>query len=79
MPRLMLSDHQYERIAPLLLGKATDPGRTATDNRLFVEAVLWIVRTRAHGAIYLPISDLGTVLVPGAGVAHGIACRRRRL
>ncbi len=46
MPRLTLSDHQYERIAPLLPGKATDPGRTAADNRLFVEAVLWIVRTR---------------------------------
>ena len=45
MPRLMLSDDQYELIAPWLPGKATDPGRTATDNRLFVEAVLWIART----------------------------------
>ncbi|WP_370866949.1 IS5 family transposase [Cupriavidus neocaledonicus] len=45
MPRLMLSDDQYERIAPLLPGKATDPGRTAADNRLFVEAVLWMART----------------------------------
>jgi len=41
----MLSDEQYERIAPLLPGKATDPGRTAADNRLFVEAVLWMART----------------------------------
>lgn len=41
----MLSDDQFERIAPLLPGKATDPGRTAADNRLFVEAVLWICRT----------------------------------
>lgn len=41
----MLSDDQYERIAPLLPGKATDPGRTAADNRLFVEAVLWMART----------------------------------
>ncbi|MFM0213956.1 IS5 family transposase [Paraburkholderia sediminicola] len=45
MPRLMLSDDQYERIALLLPGKSTDPGRTAADNRLFVEAVLWIART----------------------------------
>ena len=45
MPRLMLSDDQYDRIAPLLQGKSTDPGRTAGDNRLFVEAVLWIART----------------------------------
>ncbi|MDB5789501.1 MAG: hypothetical protein JWQ50_9416 [Caballeronia mineralivorans] len=41
----MLSDDQYDRIAPLLQGKSTDPGRTAGDNRLFVEAVLWIART----------------------------------
>src|SRR5476649_185240 len=45
MPKLMLSDDQYDRIAPLLQGKSTDPGRTAGDNRLFVEAVLWIART----------------------------------
>jgi transposase len=45
MLRLMLSDDQYELIAPWLPGKATDPGRTAADNRLFVEAVLWIART----------------------------------
>ena len=41
----MLSDEQYERIGPLLPGKSTDPGRTAADNRLFIEAVLWIART----------------------------------
>jgi transposase len=41
----MPSDDQYDRIAPLLPGKSTDPGRTAEDNRLFVEAVLWIART----------------------------------
>ncbi|WP_230949377.1 transposase, partial [Burkholderia vietnamiensis] len=28
-----------------------DPGRTATDNRWFVEAVLWTGRTGCHGAI----------------------------
>jgi transposase len=27
------------------LGKPSDPGRHGSDNRLFVEAVLWIVRT----------------------------------
>ena len=41
----MLSDDQYERIGPLLPGESTAPGRTAADNRLFVEAVLWIART----------------------------------
>jgi len=42
--RLLLTDAQWERIAPLLPGKEGDPGRTAADNRLFLEAVLWIVR-----------------------------------
>lgn len=41
----MLSDAQWERIAPLLPGKEGDPGRSGEDNRLFVEAVLWLVRT----------------------------------
>src|SRR5580700_10204814 len=45
MTRLMLRDDQWARIEHLLPGKATDRGRTAVDNRLFVEAVLWILRT----------------------------------
>ncbi len=39
MVRVWLRDDQFERIAALLPGKASDPGRTAADNRLFVEAV----------------------------------------
>ena len=45
MIRLMLSDAQWKRIAPELLGKAGDPGSSGRDNRLFIEAVLWIART----------------------------------
>ena len=30
---------------PDCLGKPTDPGRSGGDNRLFIEAVLWIART----------------------------------
>ena len=41
----MLSDCQWERIAPELSGKAGDPGGRGRDNRLFIEAVLWIART----------------------------------
>jgi len=43
--RLVLSDRQWKRIAPHLRGKASDRGVTAKNNRLFVEAVLWIART----------------------------------
>jgi transposase len=45
MPRKMLREDQWNRIENLLPGKATDCGVTAKDNRLFVEAVLWILRT----------------------------------
>jgi putative transposase len=45
MPRKRLRDEQWDRIKDLLPGKATDPGVTAKDNRLFLEAVLWIART----------------------------------
>ncbi|TAN60818.1 MAG: transposase, partial [Magnetospirillum sp.] len=40
--RLIVQDHQWERMEPHLPGKARDPGRTGKDNRLFVEAVLWL-------------------------------------
>jgi putative transposase len=40
----MLSEAQWERIAELS-GKVGDPGSSGHDNRLFVEAVLWIART----------------------------------
>ena len=45
MPRKRLRDDQWERIKDLLPGKAGDPGATGNDNRLFLEAVLWIART----------------------------------
>ena len=47
MIRTTLRNDQWERIASELPGKAGDPGVTARDNRLFVEAVLWIARTGA--------------------------------
>lgn len=37
-------------IGAMLPGKATDVGATAKDNRLFVEAVLWIARTAVAGS-----------------------------
>lgn len=47
MPRLQITDEQFARIEHLLPGKATDCGVTARDNRLFINAVLWIDRTGA--------------------------------
>ena len=46
--RYELTDAQWERVADLLPGKAGDPGRTAADNRTFVNGVLWVLRSGAH-------------------------------
>lgn len=46
--RYELSEAQWRRIAPLLPGKAGDPGRSGADNRLFVNGVLWVLRSGAH-------------------------------
>lgn len=48
MTRRVLTDAQWAIIEPHCLGKATDPGQTGGDARLFVEAVLWIARTGAQ-------------------------------
>ena len=45
MERDVLTDAQWAKMEPHCLGKPTDPGRSGSDNRRFVEAVLWI----AHG------------------------------
>jgi transposase len=47
MRRHEIKDEDWERIRDLLPGKAGDPGVTAKDNRLFVNAVLWIAKTGA--------------------------------
>jgi transposase len=46
--RYELTEAQWHRIAGLLPGKVGDPGRTAADNRLFVNGVLWVLRSGAH-------------------------------
>jgi len=46
--RYELTDVQWQRIENLLPGKVTDPGRTGADNRLFVNGVLWVLRSGAH-------------------------------
>lgn len=56
MLRKVLTDARWKKIEQLLPGKASDPGCTAKDNRLFVEAVLWIARTGS------PWRDLPTEL-----------------
>jgi transposase len=44
-----LSDAAWAKLAPHLAGKAGDVGRTGADNRLFLNAVLWVMR---HGGTW---------------------------
>lgn len=54
MARKLLRDDQYKRIAGLLPAQPGDPGRKS-DNRLFLEAVLWIARTTQARGVTTPI------------------------
>jgi len=46
--RYELSDAQWEHIEDMLPGKVGDRGRSARDNRLFVNGVLWVLRSGAR-------------------------------
>ena len=45
--RHKLTDEQWHKIKDYLPGKDGDSGRSASDNRLFIDAVMWIARTGA--------------------------------
>ena len=47
LDRLILSDEQWSRVSDHIIGAAHTRGSTGRDNRMFVEGVLWIVRTGA--------------------------------
>jgi len=68
LSRRTLADAQWVRIEPLVPGKKGDRGRTGTDNRLFVDAVLWLARTAS------PWRDLP----PELGNWQTVHCRFRR-
>ena len=46
--RYELSDVQWEKIRDFLPGRVESVGRTAADNRVFVNGVLWVLRSGAH-------------------------------
>jgi transposase len=46
--RYELTDAQWQRLSGLMRGKASDPGRSGSDNRRFVNGVLWVLRSGAH-------------------------------
>jgi transposase len=53
LDRLMLSDEQWDRISAHIIGDERTRGTSGRDNRMFVEGVLWIIRTSSPWR-YLP-------------------------
>ena len=66
--RFVISDRSWALIEPLVPGTVRDPGVTAKDTRLFLEAILW--RVRVGG----PWRDLP----PGFGEWNSVFRRFRR-
>ena len=50
MRRFEMDEDRYRRVEHLLPGRPGDPGATAKDNRLSLDAVLWVARTGAPWA-----------------------------
>ncbi len=46
--RYELSDVQWEKVKDFLPGRVESVGRTAVDNRVFMNGVLWVLRSGAH-------------------------------
>ena len=46
--RYELTEAQWNRIQDLLPGRQESVGRTAADNRVFINGVLWILRSGAR-------------------------------
>ncbi|WP_172656967.1 transposase [Collimonas arenae] len=44
---MKLRDEQWQKLEPMLTGKQSDPGARAKNNRLFIEAVIWIVLNKS--------------------------------
>jgi putative transposase len=47
LERLVLSDRQWVRVAEHIIGDERTRGSSGRNNRMFVEGVLWVVRTGA--------------------------------
>ena len=69
MRRHEITDRQWALVAPLLPGKSTDCGVTARDKRLFLNAVVWLMRT---GAAWADLPER-------FGKPNSVCCRCRRL
>jgi len=65
----MLRDDQWERMEPLLSGSASNCSVTGKENRLFLEAVLWIWRWEIIFSALSNEADFGYLMIDGS-IAH---------
>jgi transposase len=71
LDRLILRDDQWERLSRHIIGTEQTRGSSGRDNRMFVEAVLWVVRT---GSPWRDLPDVfGHGTAPIGGSAGGAA------
>ncbi len=73
--RFVVTDRLWIKLEPLLPGKASDAGVTAKDNRLFLEAVFWRVRTGSPWRDSLPGRRLRSNLPRGGHPVSGTGTR----
>nr|AAA73365.1 unknown [Brucella ovis ATCC 25840] len=70
MSRRSLTDEQWNRIEAYLPGRVGTPGRSGVDNRLFVDAILWMAANAAHWRICLRPSANGQRFMPAFGAGR---------
>lgn len=68
-----ITDEAWALLEPLLPGQSGQWGGVAKDNRLFINAVFWILRTGHRGVTYLPNTEGGVPYTSGlsGGVISG--------
>ncbi len=79
--RYEISDADWKRIEPLLKGKEGDVGRSGNDNRLFINAVVWVARSGAawrdvperYGPAPAARLELGLPTIPPLGQVRSLA------
>lgn len=54
MDDMDLREEHWQKLKPLLLGGDADPGATGRDNRLFLQAILWVVESRSKWSALPP-------------------------
>ena len=72
--RFVVSEAVWEKVAPLLPGKPSDPGATARDNRLLIASVkvvefAWVGEAAIGGQAALGGSRVGASSVGGISIS----------